>query len=123
MANEGMNQEAFTVKDWLQRIDSKQDRLEEKIEHVAAALDHKADDRDVRALADRILVAEQQANQRLDMWKKLDRRSDAHDQALEALKENKADRPDVAALWRVLVGALSGSAIAILAWALTLFVR
>lgn len=120
---DGLDQQGFTVKDWLQRIDAKQDKLDEKIDAVSASMERKADDRDVRALTDRILVMEQQGNSRLDMWKKLDARVDNNAGAVELLKENKADRPDVAALWRVLVGALSGSAIAILAWALTLFVR
>ena len=120
---DGLESQGFTVKDWLQRIDAKQDKLDEKIDAVTAAMDRKADDRDVRALTDRILVLEQQGNQRLDLWKKLDTRVDFNSTRIENLKEDKADRPDVAALWRVLVGALAGSAIAILSWALTVFVR
>ena len=116
-----MDQQAFTVKDWLQRIDAKQDKLDEKIDSVAAGMDRKADDRDVRELANRLLIQEQQGNQRLDLWKKLDSRVDANAARIDDLSKGKADRPDVAALWRVLVGALSGSAIAVLAWALTLF--
>jgi predicted nucleic acid-binding Zn-ribbon protein len=123
MADGGLDAQGFTVKDWLQRIDAKQDKLDEKIDAVSAAMDRKADDRDVRALTDRILVLEQQGNQRLDLWKKLDGRVDTNTGRIDDLKEDKADRVDVAALWRVLVGALSGSAIAILAWALTLFAR
>jgi hypothetical protein len=120
---DGLDSQGFTVKDWLQRIDSKQDKLDEKIDAVSAAMERKADDRDLRSLMDRVLVTEQQANQRLSLWEKLDRRQDACSKSIHDLQEGKADRPDVAALWRVLVGALSGSAIAILAWALTLFVR
>lgn len=118
---DGLDAQGFTVKDWLQRIDAKLDKQDEKIDHLAAAMDRKADDRDLRALADRVLVQEQYATQRLDLWKKLDTRVDANGARIDDLKESKADRPDVAALWRVLVGALSGTAIAILAWALTLF--
>jgi len=118
---DGINEQAFTVKDWLQRIDAKQDKLDEKIDSVAAAMDRKADDRDLRALQDRVLVTEQQGNQRLALWERLDKRVDVNSKRLEDLEKGKADRPDVSALWRVLVGTLSGSALAILAWALTLF--
>lgn len=120
---DGLDAQGFTVKDWLQRIDAKQDRLDEKIDAVSAAMDRKADDRDVRELTQRILVLEQQNIQRLDLWKKLDTRVDSNASKLADLKEGKADRPDVAALWRVLVGTLSGVAITILAWALTLLMR
>lgn len=120
---DGLGEQAFTVKDWLQRIDAKQDKLDEKIDAVSAAMDRKADDRDVRALNDRLLILEQQNNSRLDLWKKMDVRVDANTIKLDNLEKGKADRPDVAALWRVLVGALSGSSVAILAWALTVFAR
>ena len=120
---DGLDAQGFTVKDWLQRIDQKQDKLDEKIDAVAATMDRKADDRDLRAAVDRVLVLEQFNVGRLDGWNKLLTKVDQNTDTINHLKENKADRPDVAALWRVLVSALAGSAIAILAWALTLFVR
>jgi hypothetical protein len=113
--------QAFTVKDWLQRIDATTQALDEKIDRLKENLERKADDRDVRALADRVLMTEQQANTRLELWKRLDAKVQDNGLKIEALKENKADRPDVTALWRVLMGSLSGAAIAILAWALTVF--
>ena len=109
----------FTVKEWLNRIDSKQDRLEEKIDRVAEGLDQKADAVALRDLQDRVTIMEQQQGSRLSAYTNLEKRVDRNTEKLE----EKAEKPDVAALWRVLVGALSGSAIAILAWALTLFVR
>lgn len=118
-----LDQQAFTVKDWLQRIDAKQDKLDEKIDNVAATMDRKADDRDLRAVVERVLVLEQVNAQRLEMWARIDKRVETNTGAVNSLKEDKADRADVGALWKVLVGALSGSAIAILAWALALFVR
>ena len=118
-----MDEQAFTVKDWLQRIDAKQDRLDEKIDAVTAAMDRKADIGDVRNLTERVLVIEQQNNQRLELWSRLDKRGEINRANIEGIVRDKADRADVAALWRVLVGALSGSAIAILAWALTVFGR
>lgn len=114
---------AFTVKDWLQRIDAKQDTLDEKIDAVAAKMDRKADDRDLRAVADRVLTLEQINSQRLEMWNKIDKRVEATTEKVADLNESKADRADVGAIWKVMVSALGGSAIAILAWALTVFVR
>ena len=109
----------FTVKEYLAQIVHKQDRLDEKLDRVAEGLDRKADLRDLRELADRVTVQEQQAAARIDIYAQLHRQVDANTTKME----DKADKADVSALWRVLVGALSGSSIAILAWALTVFVR
>jgi len=113
--------QAFTVKDWLQRIDAKQDKLDEKIDDVSAKMDRKADDRDLRAVADRVLTLEQINAQRLEMWSRIDKRVETNTGTIAALKEDKADRADVGALWKVLVSALGGATLAILAWALTVF--
>jgi len=118
---EGLDAQGFTVKDWLQRIDAKQDKLDEKIDGVAAAMDRKADDRDVRALVERVLVLEQVNAQRLELWNKIDKRVETNTGRIDSLKEDKADRTELSTLWRLLLSALSGSAIAILAWALTVF--
>lgn len=116
-----LEQQGYTVKDWLQRIDAKQDKLDEKIDNVASSMDRKADDRDLRALRDRVLVTEQQNAARMDAWNRMEKKVDASLQAQEDLKLNKADRTELSTLWRLLLSALTGSAIAILAWALTVF--
>jgi len=118
-----MNEQAFTTKDWLQRMDGKLDKLEEKIDDVQGALDRKADATDVRAVSDRVLVLEQASNQRLELWNRLDKRVERNSGLIEDMRQSKAESSDVSALWRVFAGVLSGSAIAILAWALTVFVR
>lgn len=118
---DGLDAQGFTVKDWLQRIDAKQDALDEKLDKVKESMDRKADDRDLRALIERVLVLEQVNAQRLELWNKIDGRVEKNTNRLDAVEVGKADRPDVAAVWKVLVSALAGSAIAILAWALTVF--
>lgn len=118
---EGLDATGFTVKDWLQRIDAKADTLDEKIDSVASNLDHKADDRDLRAVADRVLTLEQVNAQRLDMWNKIDKRVETNAGRIDDMKENKADRSELGALWKILLTALAGSSVAILAWALTVF--
>jgi predicted nucleic acid-binding Zn-ribbon protein len=123
---DGANEGVFTVKEWLTRIDAKQDRLDEKIDKLSEGMDRKADAHDVRSLEQRMTIVEQQNAARLTAYNNLERRVDNTSERLtgeNGLDKTKADRADVAALWRVLVGALSGSSIAILAWALTLFVR
>lgn len=109
----------FTVKEWLGRIDQKQDRLEEKIDRVAEGMDRKADSRDVRDLQDRVTIIEQQEAARVSLYNRLQGQVDTNSTTIE----NKATKASVDSLQRLLVGALSGSAIAILAWALTLVVR
>ena len=113
-----INEGVFTVKEWLGRIDSKMDRLDDKIDKVAEAMDRKADAREVRDLQERMTIMEQQEAARVNIYNRLQGQVDNNTGALE----KKATKASVESLQRLLVGALSGSAIAILAWALTLVV-
>lgn len=116
---DGGNEAVFTVKEWLNRIDSKQDRLEEKIDKVAEAMDRKADAHDLRDLQDRVTIMEQQEAARVNIYNRLQGQVDSNSVKID----EKAEKASLESLQKLLVGALSGSAIAILAWALTLVVR
>jgi hypothetical protein len=113
------DQAVFTVKEWLQRIDSKQDALDEKIDRVTESLDRKADARDVRELADRVTIIEQQAAARVNMVDRLEAHVDINSDKID----QKADKGELVGLQRLFISTLGGAAVAILAWALTLFVR
>lgn len=105
----------FTVKEWLQRIDSKQDHLEAKIDRLAEGVDKKADASVVADLIGRITIIETQGAARTSI---VDRQEGRIEELSKAIS-GKANASELTDLRRTGFVVLGSAAVAILAWALT----
>ena len=98
---------ALSVKEWLERLDGKIDKLDDK-------LDAKADLRLVTEVQARVLAIEREHDRRAGIPEQVERNR----QTIEKLQEGKVDTRDFATLRNQMLGFVISVALIFCAWAL-----